>query len=143
MVHQVCLTNWIASIVFTAVGYALAESLPPLVRVGLVFVGPLYFLLILTGRRAIATEWSHWPAGRSSARWCIWRRRNGASCSEVCSGVRWPGPCFAGRSVLELALLVLACSLGTYLWRGLGMLVAGKVSMGSEFFVWAGCRPTR
>lgn len=43
------LTNWIACIVFTAVGYALAESLPPVVRQGLVFVGPLYFVLILTG----------------------------------------------------------------------------------------------
>ena len=43
------LTNWLASVVATAVGYALADSMPPLVRVGLVFVGPLYFLLILTG----------------------------------------------------------------------------------------------
>ncbi len=43
------LTNWVACIVSTAVGYGLAESLPPLVRQGLVFVGPLYFVLILTG----------------------------------------------------------------------------------------------
>jgi predicted branched-subunit amino acid permease len=43
------LTNWVACLVSTAVGYVLAESLPPLVRQGLVFVGPLYFLLILTG----------------------------------------------------------------------------------------------
>jgi predicted branched-subunit amino acid permease len=43
------LTNWVACIVFTVVGYELAESLPPLVRQGLVFVGPLYFVLILTG----------------------------------------------------------------------------------------------
>jgi predicted branched-subunit amino acid permease len=43
------LTNWLACIVFTAVGYGLAESLPPLVRQGLVFIGPLYFVLILTG----------------------------------------------------------------------------------------------
>jgi predicted branched-subunit amino acid permease len=35
------LTNWIACVVATAIGYALAESLPPLVRQGLVFVGPL------------------------------------------------------------------------------------------------------
>lgn len=39
----------------------------------------------------------------------------------------------------ELALLVVACGLATYLWRGLGMLVSGRVSMDSEFFVWAGC----
>ena len=43
------LTNWVVCIVFTAVGYTLAESLPPLVRQGLIFVGPLYFVLILTG----------------------------------------------------------------------------------------------
>ena len=43
------LTNWVACVVSTAVGYGLAESLPPLVRQGLVFVGPLYFVLILTG----------------------------------------------------------------------------------------------
>ena len=43
------LTNWVACVASTAVGYGLAESLPPLVRQGLVFVGPLYFVLILTG----------------------------------------------------------------------------------------------
>jgi predicted branched-subunit amino acid permease len=43
------LTNWLACVAATAAGYALAESLPPLVRQGLVFVGPLYFLLILVG----------------------------------------------------------------------------------------------
>jgi branched-subunit amino acid transport protein len=36
-------------------------------------------------------------------------------------------------------LLVLACALATYLWRGLGMLVSGRVRMDSGFFVWAGC----
>jgi branched-subunit amino acid transport protein len=41
--------------------------------------------------------------------------------------------------VLELALLVLACGLATYLWRGLGMLVSGRVSLDSKFFIWAGC----
>jgi predicted branched-subunit amino acid permease len=39
----------VACIVFTVIGYGLAESLPPLVRQGLVFIGPLYFVLILTG----------------------------------------------------------------------------------------------
>ena len=43
------LTNWVCCLVATAIGYALADSLPPLVRQGLVFVGPLYFVLILTG----------------------------------------------------------------------------------------------
>jgi branched-subunit amino acid transport protein len=41
--------------------------------------------------------------------------------------------------MLELALLVLGCGLATYLWRGLGMLVSGRVRLNSEFFIWAGC----
>ncbi len=41
--------------------------------------------------------------------------------------------------MLELALLVVACGLGTYMWRGLGLLVSSRVSLDSEFFVWAGC----
>ena len=41
--------------------------------------------------------------------------------------------------MLELALLVVACGLGTYLWRGIGLLVSGRVRVDSEFFVWAGC----
>ena len=41
--------------------------------------------------------------------------------------------------MLELALLVAACGVGTYLWRGLGMLASGRVRMDSAFFVWAGC----
>ena len=41
--------------------------------------------------------------------------------------------------MLEIVLLVAACGLVTYLWRGLGILVSGRVGMGSPFFVWAGC----
>jgi branched-subunit amino acid transport protein len=41
--------------------------------------------------------------------------------------------------MLELALLVLGCGLATYLWRGLGLLVSGRVRLNSEFFIWAGC----
>ena len=41
--------------------------------------------------------------------------------------------------MLELALLVVACGLATYLWRGLGMLVSARVRMDSAFFVWVGC----
>jgi branched-subunit amino acid transport protein len=41
--------------------------------------------------------------------------------------------------VLELALLVVGCGLATYLWRGLGMLISGRVRMDGEFFTWAGC----
>lgn len=38
-----------------------------------------------------------------------------------------------------MALLVLACGLATYLWRGLGVLLSGKISASGEFFTWAGC----
>jgi branched-subunit amino acid transport protein len=41
--------------------------------------------------------------------------------------------------MLDLALLVVGCALATYLWRGLGMLISGRVSMNSGFFTWAGC----
>jgi len=41
--------------------------------------------------------------------------------------------------VLELALLVVACGVATYLWRGVGLLISGKVGADSDFFVWAGC----
>ena len=41
--------------------------------------------------------------------------------------------------MLELALLVVACGLGTYLWRGVGLLISGRVRVNSEFFAWAGC----
>jgi branched-subunit amino acid transport protein len=40
---------------------------------------------------------------------------------------------------LYLALLVLACGLATYLWRGLGVLLSGRISANGEFFAWAGC----
>jgi predicted branched-subunit amino acid permease len=43
------LTNWAACVAFTVVGYALADSLPLVVRQGLVFISPLYFVLILSG----------------------------------------------------------------------------------------------
>ena len=39
----------------------------------------------------------------------------------------------------ELALLVLGCAIATYAWRGLGLLVSGRVRIDSDFFVWAGC----
>ena len=39
----------------------------------------------------------------------------------------------------DLALLVVACGLGTYVWRGVGLLISGRVRAESDFFVWAGC----
>ena len=41
--------------------------------------------------------------------------------------------------MLELALLIVACGLATYLWRGVGMLISSRVRMDSEFFIWANC----
>jgi branched-subunit amino acid transport protein len=42
-------------------------------------------------------------------------------------------------SDLQLAVLVLACAAVTYLWRGLGLLLSGKVRPESEVFTWVGC----
>ncbi|UCE30670.1 MAG: AzlD domain-containing protein [Burkholderiales bacterium] len=36
-------------------------------------------------------------------------------------------------------LLVLACGAATYLWRGLGVLLSGRVGTDSPAFVWVGC----
>lgn len=41
--------------------------------------------------------------------------------------------------MLDLWLLVLACALATYLWRGLGVLLSGRVTVNSELFKWAAC----
>lgn len=40
---------------------------------------------------------------------------------------------------LHLALLILACGLSTYFWRGIGVLLSGRVSASGGFFTWAGC----
>ena len=40
---------------------------------------------------------------------------------------------------LQLVALVLACGLATYLWRGLGALLSGRIRADGEFFRWAGC----
>src|SRR5690606_17161719 len=42
-------------------------------------------------------------------------------------------------AAVHLALLVLACGLATYVWRGLGVLLSGRFSADGEFFTWAGC----
>jgi branched-subunit amino acid transport protein len=39
----------------------------------------------------------------------------------------------------EYMLLVLACGAGTYLWRGLGVVVSARLSPDSELFAWVGC----
>ncbi len=41
--------------------------------------------------------------------------------------------------MLELWLLVLVCTLTTYLWRGLGVLLAGRIEAGGDIFNWVAC----
>jgi len=41
--------------------------------------------------------------------------------------------------MFELALLILVCAAATYLWRGLGVLLSGKVRADGEIFTWVGC----
>jgi branched-subunit amino acid transport protein len=39
----------------------------------------------------------------------------------------------------ELWLLVVAVAAGTYLWRGVGVLLSGRIRVESELFVWVTC----
>lgn len=39
----------------------------------------------------------------------------------------------------ETILIVLACGAGSYMWRGLGVLLAGRVRTDSRLFEWVGC----
>lgn len=36
-------------------------------------------------------------------------------------------------------MLVCGCVLGTYLWRGVGVLLSGRISVNSEVFSWIAC----
>lgn len=40
---------------------------------------------------------------------------------------------------MALFLLVLACGAGTFLWRGLGVILSGRIDPGGAVFTWAGC----
>ena len=39
----------------------------------------------------------------------------------------------------EYTLLAVACGLGTYLWRGLGVTLSARIRPESELFAWFGC----
>lgn len=41
--------------------------------------------------------------------------------------------------MLELWALVAACAAGTYLWRGFGVLLSGRIRVESEIFSWIAC----
>lgn len=45
----------------------------------------------------------------------------------------------ATMSAATLALVVLASGAGTYLWRALGVVLAGRIRTDSVFFEWVGC----
>lgn len=39
----------------------------------------------------------------------------------------------------EIGLMILACGLATYLWRGLGVLLSGRLDPRSAMFEWVSC----
>ena len=39
----------------------------------------------------------------------------------------------------DYTLIVVACGLGTYLWRGLGVALSARIRPESELFAWIGC----
>lgn len=39
----------------------------------------------------------------------------------------------------EYTILAIACGLGTYLWRGLGVALSARIRPESELFAWIGC----
>lgn len=39
----------------------------------------------------------------------------------------------------EVWLLLTVCVLGTYFWRGLGVLLSERVSVNSDLFIWVTC----
>ena len=41
--------------------------------------------------------------------------------------------------MLELWLVVIASALATYLWRGLGVLLSGRIAVAGELFNWIAC----
>lgn len=39
----------------------------------------------------------------------------------------------------DIALVLILCTLGTYFWRGLGVLLSGRLSVHGELFTWITC----
>lgn len=39
----------------------------------------------------------------------------------------------------DIALVLALCTLGTYFWRGLGVLLSGRLSVHGELFTWITC----
>jgi branched-subunit amino acid transport protein len=48
--------------------------------------------------------------------------------------------CTAGDAhVIDLVVLVVACAAGTYLWRALGVSIAGRLDPNGEVLTWMAC----
>ena len=48
----------------------------------------------------------------------------------------------SGRGVARVAdvgLVLVLCALGTYAWRGLGVLLSGRIAVNGELFTWVTC----
>jgi branched-subunit amino acid transport protein len=41
--------------------------------------------------------------------------------------------------VADIGLVLLLCALGTYAWRGLGVLLSGRIAVNGELFTWVTC----
>lgn len=41
--------------------------------------------------------------------------------------------------MVDLLLMVLACAAGTYVWRALGVAIAGRIDPDGEIFTWTSC----
>ena len=39
----------------------------------------------------------------------------------------------------DIWILLLLCALGTYAWRGLGVLLSGRISVQGDLFTWVTC----
>ena len=39
----------------------------------------------------------------------------------------------------DIGVVLLLCALGTYAWRGLGVLLSGRISIHGELFTWVTC----
>ena len=39
----------------------------------------------------------------------------------------------------DIWLLMVLCALGTYAWRGLGVLLSGRIAVDSDVFTWVTC----
>lgn len=44
-----------------------------------------------------------------------------------------------GVAPADLWWIIAACGLGTYLWRGLGVALSGRIEVDSELFRWLAC----